>query len=177
MNSCSVARLRGCLFVFVMIASGVLGFGQSERGTITGEVRDASGALVQGAHITVSNTVTGVNLEAKTNDRGEFTITSLQPNVYNVRAEMQGFRPTEEKGLTVPASTTVRADLTLEVGSSTQTVEVAASAVQLQTEDAKNSTSVSNRLVNDLPLVVNGTVRTPFRFSITDAGREESGRR
>lgn len=162
MNSCLSARRRGGLFAFLMLASGVMGFGQSERGTITGEVRDSSGALVQGVHITVSNTVTGVSLEAKTNDRGEFTVSSLQPNVYNVRAEMQGFRPTEEKGLTVPASTTVRADFTLEVGSSTQVVEVEASAVQLQTEDAKNSTSVSNKLVNDLPLVVSGTVRTPF---------------
>ncbi len=145
-----------------LLISSVVVCAQSERGAITGEVRDSSGAVVQGARIVITNSLTGVRLEAETNDRGEYTVTSLQPNTYDVRAEKKGFRPTEERGLPVAASSTVRADLKLEVGSSTQVVEVAASAVQLQTEDAKNSTSVQNKLVDDLPLVVNGTVRTPF---------------
>ncbi len=148
--------------LFGLLLSSAFLYGQSERGAITGEVRDSSGAVIQGARVVITNSLTGVNLEAQTNDRGEYTVTSLQPNLYNVRAEKKGFRPTEEKGLTVAASTTVRADLTLEVGSSTQVVEVAAAAVQLQTEDAKNSTSVQNKLVTDLPLLVNSTVRTPF---------------
>lgn len=79
-----------------------------------------------------------------------------------IRADKTGFRPTEEKGLSLDAGTTVRADVKLEVGTSTQAVEVTASAVQLQTEDAKNSVTLQNKLVNDLPLVVSGTVRTPF---------------
>jgi hypothetical protein len=149
--------------VFVgLLATSIFLYGQSERGAITGEIRDSSGAVVPGARIVVTNSETGVALDAVTNNQGEYTVTGLQPNIYNVRAEKQGFRPTEEKGLNVAASSTVRADLKLEVGSSTQVIEVAASAVQLQTEDAKNSTSVQNKLVTDLPLEVSGTVRTPF---------------
>jgi hypothetical protein len=147
---------------FSLFAASIFLYGQSERGAITGEIRDSSGAVVPGARIVVTNSETGVALDAVTNNQGEYTVTSLQPNIYNVRAEKPGFRPTEEKGLNVSASSTVRADLKLEVGSSTQVIEVAASAVQLQTEDAKNSTSVQNKLVNDLPLEVSGTVRTPF---------------
>ena len=60
------------------------------------------------------------------------------------------------------AATTVRADAKLEVGAANQVVEVQASAIQLQTEDAKNSVTLENKLVNDLPLVVSGTVRSPF---------------
>jgi len=153
---------RAIAILLILLACGALLLAQSERGAITGEVHDASGAVIQGARVVVTNSATGVALEAATNDRGEYTFTSLQPNVYTVRAEKRGFRPTEEKGLTVAAETTVRADIKLEVGSSTQVVEVAASAVQLQTEDAKNSATLSNKLVNDLPLVVSGTVRTPF---------------
>ena len=59
----------------------------------------------------------------------------------------------------------MRADATLHVGAASQAVEVQATAVQLQTEDAKTSAALENRLVNDLPLEVAGTVRTPFNLA------------
>ena len=156
------AHRRTFLFAASLLVSANLLFAQSERGAITGEVHDVSGAVVPGARVIITNTTTGVVLEAVSNGSGEYTVPSLQPSVYNVRVEKDGFRPTEEKGLTVAASSTVRADIRLEIGTSTVTVEVQASAAQLQTEDARNSASLSNKLVNDLPLVVGGTVRTPF---------------
>ncbi|MGA7240834.1 MAG: carboxypeptidase-like regulatory domain-containing protein, partial [Bryobacteraceae bacterium] len=149
-----------CLTWFLVFSFSA--FAQSERGTITGAVRDSTGALVPAAKVTVTNSATNVAINAATNDQGEFTVPSLQPGTYTVRVEKQGFRPTEEKGLAVDAGSNVRADVKLEVGASTQTVEVQATAVQLQAEDAKNSVTLQNKLVDDLPLVVNGTVRTPF---------------
>jgi hypothetical protein len=137
-------------------------FGQSERGNITGSVRDASGAVVPGAKITITNSATNVAITASSNDQGEYTVPSLQPGTYTVRIEKQGFRPTETTGLAVDAGSNVRSDATLEVGAATQAIEVQAAAVQLQTEDAKNSVTLQNKLVDDLPLVVNGSVRTPF---------------
>ena len=135
---------------------------QSERGTITGVVHDSSGAIVPGATVTIVNRSTNVTLTATTNEAGEYTMPSLQPGVYNVKVNKQGFRTSEESGLTLDAGQTVRADLALEVGVATQTVEVIASAVQLQTDDARFSTVLQNKMVNDLPMVVGGTVRTPF---------------
>jgi hypothetical protein len=135
---------------------------QSERGTIVGAVRDASGSFVPAAKIILTNSTTGVRLDTETNATGEFTVPSVQPGIYNVRVEKPGFRPTEEKGLNVDAASTVRADVTLQIGTSTEAIEVQATAVQLQTEDAKNSVTLQNKLVDDLPLVVSGTVRTPF---------------
>jgi hypothetical protein len=132
---------------------------QSERGTITGAVRDASGAAIPAAKVVITNDATGVRLDTETNATGEFTVPSVQPGVYTVRVDKTGFRPAEEKGLTVDAATTVRADATLQVGSSKEAIEVQATAVQLQTEDAKNSVTLQNKLVDDLPLVVSGTMR------------------
>jgi hypothetical protein len=160
MNLCrsgSVIRGLACLALLSLSA-----FAQSERGAITGAVRDASGAVVPAAKITITNNATNVAIVATSNGQGEFTVPSLQPGTYTVRVEKQGFRPHEETGLSVDAGSNVRADAALELGSSTQAVEVQASAVQLQTEDAKNSVTIQNKLVDDLPLVVNGTVRTPF---------------
>ena len=162
MISRRIALRSACALIVGLLASSHLLVAQSERGAITGEVHDSSGASVQGARVVITNSTTGVASDALSNATGEYTVPSLQPSVYTVRVEKQGFRPMEVKGLTVAAGTTVRADLKLEVGSSTQVIEVQASAVQLQTEDAKNSTTLSNKLVNDLPLVVSGTVRTPF---------------
>jgi len=147
------------LFVILM---AVMAFAQSERGNITGIVHDSSGAVVPGARVTITNVSTNVTITATTNDAGEYTAPSLQPGTYNVRVLKDGFRTSEEMGLALNAAQTVRADATLEVGQATQTVEVIASSVSLQTDDAKSSTTLQNKLVDDLPVLVNGTVRTPF---------------
>ena len=151
--------MRAFLSVALLAVSA---FAQSERGAITGGVHDASGAVIPAAKVTITNTATNVAINANTNDQGEYTVPSLQPGTYNVRIEKQGFKVTEEKGVTVDAGSNVRADVNLEVGAASQAIEVQATAVQLQTEDAKNSVTLQNKLVDDLPLVVNGTVRTPF---------------
>ena len=148
-----------CCFCLILQA-------QSERGTITGSVRDASGAIVPGAKVTVTNTATNVVTTVSTNDAGEFTAPSLDAGVYTIRVEKEGFRPAKTTGLTVSAATTVRSDSTLQVGTSTQAIEVQASAVQLHTDDAKSSATIQNKLVNDLPLVVGGAVRSPFDLAV-----------
>ena len=151
-------------------------FAQSERGTITGVIHDSSGAIVPGAKINVENQATRVTLTAVSNETGEYTVPSLSPGTYRVRVNKEGFRAFEVAGLALDASQTVRADANLEVGAANQTVEVMASAVQLQTEDAKSSTTLQNKLVNDLPLVVGGTVRTPFDLaSITPDAKNLGG--
>ena len=137
-------------------------FAQSERGTITGVVHDATGAVVPGAAITVTSQATQTSIHAITNDTGEYTLPELPVGIYTVQVEKNGFRSFSETGLALNAAQTVRADATLQVGNTGEKVEVAANAIQVQSEDAKMSTTVQNKLVNDLPLEVNGTVRTPF---------------
>src|ERR1041384_3174651 len=92
-----------------MLISTVL-MAQSERGTITGVVQDASGAVVPGAKVTLTNTQTGVTFSAPSNDAGEFTVPQLQVGTYSVRVEKEGFRPATVTGIVLNASTTVRAD-------------------------------------------------------------------
>ncbi len=152
-----------------------LALGQSERGTITGAVRDQSGASIPAASVTITNMATNVAIHVATNDAGEFTVPNLSPGRYLVRVEKQGFRPSEERGLLLDAAQSVRADAVLQLGSSTQAIEVQASAVSLQTEDAKNSVTLENKLVDDLPLVVNGTVRTPFDLATMTPGAKNLG--
>ena len=101
---------------------------QSERGTITGTVQDASGAVVPGAKVTLTNTLTGVTISVPSNAEGEYTVPQLQVGTYSVKVEKEGFRPATVSGLVLNASATVRADAKLEVGAASQAVEVSASA-------------------------------------------------
>jgi hypothetical protein len=135
---------------------------QSERGSIGGTVHDATGAVVPGASVKVTNAATNVTLTATSNVSGDFIVPELPVGTYNVRVEKQGFSAFVLTGITVDAASSIRADATLQLGESRQTVEVTAAAAQLQTQNATFSTSIENNLVNDLPLEVNGTIRTPF---------------
>src|SRR5664279_2145261 len=116
-----VALAAPCLLVFLSVT---LCFAQSERGTITGFVHDATGATIAGAKITVTNSATNSTTILTSNETGEFTAPSLAAGSYDIRIEKEGFRPSELKALTLNAATTARADAKLEIGSSTQTIEV-----------------------------------------------------
>ena len=140
-------------------------FGQSERGTITGTIHDATGAIIPDAKVVLTNTQTGVSFTTPSNGSGEYTVPQLQVGVYTVRVEKPGFRPASVTGLVLNASATVRADATLEVGTSVQAVEVSATAIALGTENAKTSITMDNKLVDELPLVVGGTMRSPFNLA------------
>ena len=148
-------------FAWVCLSCAILS-AQSERGTITGTVADSTGAVVPKARVVVTNLATKLVSESQTNDAGDYTAASLPVGPYEVRVEKQGFRPVVSSGITLNAASTVRVDVTLEVGSALQTVEVSASAQLLSTESAKTSVTVTNRLVDELPLVVGGTLRSPF---------------
>ncbi|MEO7143736.1 MAG: carboxypeptidase-like regulatory domain-containing protein, partial [Bryobacteraceae bacterium] len=163
-----------CLISLAVFAAFSL-FAQSERGTISGTVHDATGAVVPGATVTATETATNSVITVTTSSAGDYTIPSLTVGTYTVRAEKEGFRPAVVTGLTLNAASSARADLTLEVGSTRQAVEVQASAAQLQTEDSKSSATVTNRMVDDLPLVVSGTLRSPFDLATLTPEAKNTG--
>ncbi len=151
-------------------------FGQSATGNISGTVQDATGALVPQAMVTVTNIATNVPLVVATNERGDFTAPFLPAGQYNVRVEKEGFQVGLVQNITINAAANVRTDVTLQVGTALQTVEVRAVALALQTEDAKTSTTVTNKLVDELPLVVSGNLRSPFDLAaLTPQAKDVGG--
>ena len=150
-------------------------FAQSDRGIITGTVSDASGAVVPGAQVTVTHVATNTSRKTTTTTSGDFTVPSLPVGVYQVRVENQGFKTTVRDNVVLTAGGTARVDAKLEVGAAQQTVEVSASAQMLQAESARVSTDVSSTLVDQLPVVVNGGVRSPFNLTAVAAEVSASG--
>jgi hypothetical protein len=170
-----ILRAAPAVLVAISLSSGLL-VAQSERGTVTGTVRDSSGAVVANADVKITNTATNTAISTTSNDSGDYVVPNVAAGTYTVRVQKAGFRTFELVNVPVDAATSVRADAVLEVGEARQTIEVQAAAVQLQAEDAKSSTTLQNKMVNDLPLVVGGTVRTPFDLaSITPEAKNLGG--
>jgi hypothetical protein len=141
--------------------------GQSDRGTITGTVTDSSGAAVPGANVTVTNLATNANSTAVTTGDGVYSIVALQPGSYRVRIEKSGFKRAEIGQVAVVVGNTTSANVVLEIGQVSETVEIAAAAGgQVQTENAKITSQVSNKQIDQLPLVVAGTMRSPFDLTL-----------
>ncbi len=160
-------KLGVVLTALLLTAAGLQA--QGDRGIITGTVKDASGAVVAGAQVTAVHLDTNTNFKSETTASGDFTVPALPVGNYRVRVENTGFKTYLGDGIVVGTGATVRLDVVLELGTTQQTVEVTANAVLLQSETARVSTEVSNKMVDDLPLVVNGAVRSPFDLAMTTA--------
>ena len=137
--------------IVVVIVAGFT-FGQSPTGEIAGVVRDSSGAVVPNATITIVNQNTSERKSAVTNESGEYVAPLLAVGVYTVSAGMSGFRTAERRDLVVSALQNLRVDFSLEVGETTQTVEVIAETPQVDTRSAIHGMLVDDRRVRDLPL-------------------------
>jgi hypothetical protein len=119
---------------------------------IVGTVRDSSGAVVTGLKVTVNNKATGEQSSQATNELGIYGFTTLKPGTYTVHAEQAGFRPVDVQGIAVQINQTARVDITIEVGQTTEAIEVQASAPVLATNTTDIGQVISNQKISVLPL-------------------------
>jgi len=149
-------------------------FCQTERGNITGQVRDSTGSVVPGAEVVATHLSTNLETKVQTTSAGEYNL-PVTPGVYRVTVTAPGFKRYVRDVVTVDAASTVRLDAALELGVMTQSVEVTTDVSQIQTESAKVSSAVQNLLVDDLPLVVSGAMRSPFDLTTLTPESHGSG--
>src|SRR6185437_4306619 len=150
------ARLFGNFrFVMVLVALGCVAVGLSEaqevRSSVTGRVSDPSGASIPEAQITVTNQQTGVAAHTKTDSTGNYMVPELDPGVYSIKAEKQGFSTETETGLQVMAQETVRGDMKMKVGSVSDNVQVSAEAQLINTENGTIQTPITTKQLKELP--------------------------
>jgi hypothetical protein len=161
--------------VILFILAGALlcstGLAQSTAGTITGIVTDASGAVIPGVEITLTNTDTGVVNKTQTNQAGVYIATSLLSGPYRVEAQAQGFKRKEIRDLTLQTGQELRVDITLELGAVTEAIEVQATVAPLQQETAEISDVFTSNEIQNIP--VNG--RSPYLLLDLSAGLSAVG--
>jgi hypothetical protein len=119
---------------------------------VRGVVTDQTGAVVQGAQVTITNDGTGIATTVHTDDRGLYTFTGLRPAVYTIRCEAKGFQSTERKQVVLQVDQQTSIDFALKPPGVLATIEVTTSAPQLDTESAAIGTDITNEYVRDIPL-------------------------
>jgi len=145
------------LFLASFIANLGLGPRAAAQSTYTaqlsGVVKDASGGVIPGAKVILTDETTGVGVTYSTENRGIYVFTGIRPGSYTIRVEAPGMAPQERKGLTLAVSQQATLDFSLSPGKVSESVTVTEQAPLLDTGDASLGTDVTNEYVRDIPLI------------------------
>jgi hypothetical protein len=147
--------LFGCLVVFGL-AFGMAAprsSGQAVYGNIFGTVTDQQGSAVAGAKVTVTSVAKGSTEETTTNEDGNYSVSHLIPDSYNVHIEATGFKSYDVKGVQVSADAGAKVDGKLDVGSVSQSVEVTGEIPQLKTDRSDVSITFNEKYATQLPIL------------------------
>src|SRR5262245_31303840 len=115
------SRIRAIGMSLLLVAAA---FSQSDRGTLTGTVTDPANAVVPAAKLTARNVETGGVFETVTTPTGNYTLTSLPIGTYDLTAESPGFSKKTQTGIRIQVAQTTRMDVSLQVGTATESVTV-----------------------------------------------------
>src|SRR6266850_3517227 len=147
------ASLCSCFLALLVLAFAAMpAYAQVTNGIFTGTVTDPQGAAVAGAEVVVVNQGTNVTINAKTNADGLFRIPELAVGTYRLTVAAPGFKKAVKAGVYLNAGVIERLDFRLELGQQSETVTVEAGAIQVQTEDARLSTTIGSTQISNLPL-------------------------
>ena len=140
--------MRRILPLIILYSAAVTAPAQT-FGTVTGEVTDATAAVVPGATVTIRNLDTNATRTVVTNADGLYSVPLLPPGIYDVRVEKEGFRGAARSAIELQVQQTARVDFTLAVGQVSETLDVAGQAALLNTEDATvgRHQPISRRLI------------------------------
>lgn len=156
-NARSIFVLLSLVFAIAMLAT--TGMAQTETGQISGKVTDPNGAVVAGATITVKSAQTGREVTATSDNQGLYTVTSLQPGLYDVTTQSSNFKATNQRvQITVGSRVSLDTELALtEVSGGTVNI-VASEGVEVNTQSQELSNVVSGTQIRQLPTLT----RNPY---------------
>jgi Carboxypeptidase regulatory-like domain len=152
------------LLVTLSLLLGGVTRAQGTTSRVTGVVQDASGAVVEGANVTLTNEATNISLTTQTTSAGTYVFDSVQVGTYTVAVEMQGFKKSVSTSNPVNVNQPSTVNVTLEAGAVAETVTVQGSAELVQTSTSGNfGNTVEERPLEALPIVGNRG-RNPLEF-------------
>lgn len=143
-------KLSGAFLLVVFL--GVFAFAQTNKGTISGTVRDAQGAVVPDAEVTVTNSATGTSRTVKTNEEGVYQVPLLDSGTYKISVSKTGFQTVNQENVILQTASQTSIDLELPTGAVTSEVTVTAETPLVETETSERGSVITGREVTELPL-------------------------
>jgi hypothetical protein len=147
------------------LSAAAISTAQVNRATLTGIVTDPSGAVVPSAKIVAVHVETGTSSSTNTTTAGTYTLPALQIGTYRVEYEAAGFKKSVKDEVVLTAGSTMRLDVALTMGASTESVVVSAQSTPVETESTRVATNITTKLVQDLPMLVDGGIRSIFTLA------------
>ena len=144
--------VKMCAVAFLCFAA-TASFAQYDNGSLVGTIKDASGASIAGATVTITNTGTAIATQVKSSASGEYEVPSLKVGTYDLAASAAGFSDAVAHNIAINVGGRQRIDLTLSVGGATASVEVSDVALQVETETSERGQTITNYQSEGLPLV------------------------
>lgn len=144
--------VRGAALATLLVGGAGLAHAQLTTADILGTVTDATGAVVPNAQVTLKSLATGQTRNVTTGSSGDYSFNLLQPGHYSLTVTASGFKVSSTADLAVEAGDRARNDAHLQLGASTETINVEAQTPLLQAESATVSSTVTAQAVQDLPL-------------------------
>ncbi|MCI0389606.1 MAG: Plug and carboxypeptidase regulatory-like domain-containing protein [Acidobacteria bacterium] len=170
------SAFRFLVLFATLAASALSAFSQvSSTSSLSGAVVDPSGAVVAGVSIGVKNEATGEEFRATTAGNGTFTVPALAAGIYTATVAAPGFKQAVIRGIKLDAGIPATVNVSLEIGTATDTVVVQSTGEVLQTQSANISTTITGRQITDLPFTSrNATDLLLFLPGTTTPGRPRS---
>ncbi|HEX5482387.1 MAG TPA: TonB-dependent receptor, partial [Terriglobia bacterium] len=148
---------------------------QGAKASVSGRVTDPSGAVVPHAKMQLRALGTGAVLRTTTNSDGLYSFPNLLSGGYDLLVSARGFRDFKQSGITLNINQVARLDISLQLGSAVQTVEVNANPSPLNFENAVQKGTITPETLESLPLVLNGQTRTVVSFVTLEPGVTSGG--
>src|SRR6266496_6577943 len=140
------------LFLVVTLSPDTT-WAQVYTGSLTGMIKDPSGAVVPGAEVKLTEANKGYSLDVNSDESGRFLLRSIPPGTYRLSVAASGFRTYVRQGVVLDVGQNASIDVALQLGEQSNTVEVAGEPPLLQTEDVVTGQTINRTFANDLPLI------------------------
>jgi hypothetical protein len=173
--------LQATSLLCVLFICATSTFAQFDTATVLGTVKDANGAVISGATVTLKNIDTGITATAQSDEDGNFQFTNVKIGDYRISAERQGFSTAVAERVNITVNARQRIDLTMQPGAITENVVVTAGVALLETDSSVRGQVVQREQIINLPLngrsyanlvLLTPGVRESSQNGITTAGRE-----
>jgi Carboxypeptidase regulatory-like domain len=160
------------LLVTTFIPSGRA---QSLNASLSGTVTDPSGSVIPNAELVLTSLTTGSVVKTTTRSEGLFTFQNLPADAYDLKVSAGGFRDFLQRGIVIRVNEKLRVDVKLELGTAEQAIEVSANASPLNFDNAEVKQGITPESIQELPLLVSGSVRSAASFIILMPGVTTGG--
>ncbi|MBV9180823.1 MAG: TonB-dependent receptor [Acidobacteria bacterium] len=161
--------------MIVLLGWSVLGNAQTPTATLSGTVRDTSGAVLPAARITLTNSSTAVSRTAEADDKGRYDLTNIDPGTYEIHVEREGFKAAVQPGVVLTVGGTTSLDLTLTPGSVHEVITVNTTEPLIETTSSNLSREVTEQSIESLPVLGRNFVDFAKLSSGVAPGRENVG--